>query len=132
VKIRQRLRLEDYLITILEICERSGSLAKTGEVARQLGVTNGTASTVIKELASAGCVDRTPYSGAALTSRGKRAAVRTRQRRRLLTQFLEETLASHGLSDHANEARLIEQVVTDELLSSVEAYLRWASSGIRE
>lgn len=128
MKIRQRLRLEDYLITILEICEQSDSLAKTGEVARQLGVSNGTASTVIKELASAGCVDRTPYGGAALTSRGKRAAVRTRQRRHLLTQFLDETLASHGLSDGGKEARLMEQVVTDELLSSVEAYLRGASS----
>ena len=120
---RQALRAEDYLITILEICERTDARAKTGLVANQLGVANGTASTVIKQLARVGYVDQEPYDGAVLTMSGKRKADAVRARRLSIEQFLDATLAPFERSASECEARLIEQVATDELLKAIESFL---------
>ena len=85
--------MEDYLMAIGKICRSAGiERATTGEIARVIGVSNGTVSDTLKELASRGLINHIPYSGPCLTEEGIRRGRRVEHRSRVLEQFLTKTL----------------------------------------
>ncbi len=92
-----------YLDTIYRLSERHGS-ASTTEIAAQLGVTPSGASIMLKRLAERGLVQLTPYRGAVLTEHGRRIALRTIRRHRLLEAFLYHVMgfAWHEVDEHAH------------------------------
>jgi DtxR family transcriptional regulator, Mn-dependent transcriptional regulator len=114
---------EDYVRAVLEISSRADSArASTGELARWLGVTRGTASRMIRVLARAGLVVFTSYDGAQLTPLGHRLAIKLLRHHRLLELFLAKTLALDWDQVHDEAARL-QHVVSDELIERIDAYL---------
>lgn len=93
-----------------------------GHVASALGVTPGTATTMIKAMAESGLVDYEPYHGVRVTSSGHRLAALVLRRHRLVELFLVEVM---GLSwaDVHEEAELLEHVVSDRLIERMDVML---------
>jgi DtxR family Mn-dependent transcriptional regulator len=67
-------------------------LVSMGQVAAALGVTPGTATTMVKALAEAGLAEYEPYSGVRLTPGGEKLAGRVLRRHRLVELFLVQVM----------------------------------------
>src|SRR5258705_5808065 len=79
--------VENYLKTIYLGSTSSASsprLLAMGQLASALGVTPGTATTMVKTLAESGLVKYEPYTGVALTRAGEKLAALVLRRHRLL------------------------------------------------
>src|SRR6201747_769044 len=63
-------------------------LVPMGQVATALGVTPGTATTMVKALAESGLAEYEPYSGVRLTAAGEKLAGLVLRRHRLVELFL--------------------------------------------
>jgi DtxR family Mn-dependent transcriptional regulator len=66
--------------------------AHTGAVADRLGLSPGTVTATIKRLADRGLVDHKPYRGVELTTEGRRAAIASMRRHRIVERFLADML----------------------------------------
>src|SRR3954470_4806161 len=71
-------------------------LVSMGQVATALGVTPGTATTMVKALAESGLADYEPYSGVRLTAAGERLAGLVLRRHRPLDIFLGQGVGVRG------------------------------------
>src|ERR1051325_7930280 len=84
--------VENYLKTIyLGSTGAHGSeprLLPMGQLAAAVGVTPGTATTMVKTLAESGLVNYEPYAGVSLTRAGRRLAALVLRRHRLVELFL--------------------------------------------
>jgi DtxR family Mn-dependent transcriptional regulator len=67
-------------------------VAHTGDLAESLGVSPGTATTTVKRLHDRDLAVYTPYRGVELTDRGRRAAVGSIRRHRIVERFLADML----------------------------------------
>jgi len=92
-----------YLDVIYRLTQRADA-ANTTDIAEQLGVTPSGASVMLKRLAERKLVQLTPYKGATLTPQGRRLALRTIRRHRLLEMFLHKVMGFewHEVDDHAH------------------------------
>ncbi len=102
-----------YLDVIYRLTAQEGAVANTTDIAEKLGVTPSGASVMLKRLADRGWVQLTRYKGATLTAMGKRVALRTIRRHRLLELFLHVVMKfewhevdthAHALETSINEA----------------------------
>jgi DtxR family Mn-dependent transcriptional regulator len=66
--------------------------AHTGDLADTLGVSPGTVTATVKRLAERGLVDHRPYHGVTFTPSGRRAAVASIRRHRIVERFLADML----------------------------------------
>ncbi len=66
--------------------------AHTGVLAERLGLSPGTITATVKRLADRGLVDHKPYRGVELTSAGRRAAIGSIRRHRIVERFLADML----------------------------------------
>ena len=66
--------------------------AHTGDLADTLGVSPGTVTATVKRLAERGLVDHRPYHGVRFTDEGRRAAVASIRRHRIVERFLADML----------------------------------------
>jgi DtxR family Mn-dependent transcriptional regulator len=66
--------------------------AHTGAVADRLGLSPGTVTATIKRLADRGFLDHKPYRGVELTTDGRRAAITSMRRHRIIERFLADML----------------------------------------
>jgi DtxR family transcriptional regulator, Mn-dependent transcriptional regulator len=66
--------------------------AHTGVLAERLGLSPGTVTATIKRLADRGLVDHKPYKGVELTADGRRAALSSMRRHRIIERFLADML----------------------------------------
>jgi DtxR family Mn-dependent transcriptional regulator len=66
--------------------------AHTGAVADRLGLSPGTVTATIKRLADRGLLDHKPYRGVELTTEGRRAAITSMRRHRIIERFLADML----------------------------------------
>jgi DtxR family Mn-dependent transcriptional regulator len=108
--------VNDATLHYLDVIYRltlNGDAANTTEIAEKLGVTPSGASVMLKRLADRKLVQLTPYKGATLTPLGKRIALRTIRRHRLLEMFLNQVMGfewhevdlhAHALETSINEA----------------------------
>jgi DtxR family transcriptional regulator, Mn-dependent transcriptional regulator len=71
---------------------RDGREAHTGALAEALGVSPGTATATVKRLAERKLLDHRPYRGVELTVTGRRAAIATIRRHRIVERFLSDML----------------------------------------
>src|SRR4051812_20563811 len=79
-------------------------LVPMGQVASALGVTPGTATTMVKALAESGLAEYEPYSGVRLSASGERLAGLVLRRHRLVELFLLQGMGmSRGGGPHAPE-----------------------------
>ncbi|MEM7791971.1 MAG: metal-dependent transcriptional regulator [Verrucomicrobiota bacterium] len=115
--------VEDYIKQIYLVAAKSeDDEVAMGQVAEALGVVPGTATTMIKTLADAGLVLYAPRVGVKLTDQGRSLALHVLRRHRLIEQFLVETLGFDWSEVH-DEAERLEHVVSDLLLSRIDAHL---------
>jgi DtxR family transcriptional regulator, Mn-dependent transcriptional regulator len=117
--------VENYLKAIYQgqaSLERGARLVPMGQVASALGVTPGTATTMIKTLAESGLVEYEPYSGVRLTTAGEKLAALVVRRHRLVELFLVQVMGMSWAEVH-EDAELLEHVVSDRLIDRIDEML---------
>ena len=93
-----------------------------GQLASALGVTPGTATTMVKTLAESGLVEYEPYAGVALTSAGEKLAALVLRRHRLIELFLVRFMG-YAWDEVHEEAEQLEHVVSDRLIERIDEML---------
>ncbi|HEU4995012.1 MAG TPA: metal-dependent transcriptional regulator [Gemmatimonadaceae bacterium] len=106
--------VEDYLKAIYEL-ERSGEPAETNAIARLLGIAPASVSGMIRRLARLGLIRHERYHGARLTAAGRRAALKTLRRHRVIEAYLTSALGYSWDRVH-DEAERLEHAASDELI----------------
>ena len=117
--------VENYLKAIyLGQSALAGSerLVPMGHVASALGVTPGTATTMVKALSDSGLVEYEPYSGVRLTAAGERLAGLVIRRHRLVEAFLVQVMGMSWAEVH-EEAEQLEHAVSERLIDRIDAML---------
>lgn len=97
-------------------------LLPMGQLASALGVTPGTATTMVKTLAESGLVEYEPYAGVALTSAGEKLAALVLRRHRLIELFLVRFMG-YAWDEVHEEAEQLEHVVSDRLIERIDQML---------
>jgi len=97
-------------------------LVPMGQVAASLGVTPGTATTMVKTLAESGLAEYEPYSGVRLTPAGERLAGLVLRRHRLVELFLVQVLGMSWDEVH-DDAEQLEHVVSERLIERIDEML---------
>lgn len=113
--------VEDYLKTIYELESRRGSAA-TSDVAGVLDVAPASVTGMVRRLAAQGYLDHVPYHGVQLTEVGRRAALRTIRRHRILESYLSDVLGYPWDRVH-DEAERLEHAASDELIERMAVAL---------
>mgnify|MGYP003387648701 CR=1 FL=1 len=106
--------VEDYLKAIYELETRQGSAA-TSDVAEALDVAPASVTGMVRRLAAQGYLDHVPYHGVQLTDVGRRAALRTIRRHRILESYLTGVLKYPWDRVH-DEAERLEHAASDDLI----------------
>lgn len=94
----------------------------TGRLAASIGVTPGTATTMVKTLAEAGLVHYEPRGGVRLTRAGERLALGVIRRHRLIELFLVRVLELDWSEVH-DEAERLEHSLSDKVLDRIDRLL---------
>src|SRR4029453_4659399 len=94
-------------------------LVPMGQVASALGVTPGTATTMVKALAESGLAEYEPYSGVRLTAAGEKLAGLVLRLHRLVELFLVNVMGMSWAEVH-EEAEQLEHVVSERLIERIE------------
>src|SRR6188472_4466560 len=97
-------------------------LVPMGQVASALGVTPGTATTMVKALAESGLAEYEPYSGVRLTAAGEKLAGLVLRRHRLVELFLVKVMGMSWAEVH-DEAEQLEHVVSERLIERIDEML---------
>src|SRR3954467_7508337 len=97
-------------------------LVPMGQVAVALGVTPGTATTMVKALAESELAEYEPYSGVRLTASGEKLARLVLRRHRLVELFLVQVIGMSWAEVH-DEAELLEHVVSERLIERMDQML---------
>jgi DtxR family Mn-dependent transcriptional regulator len=105
---------EDYLKAIYDL-ERSGNPAGTNEIAAQLAIAPASVSGMVRRLAEQGLIEHERYHGVRLTEAGRRAALRTLRRHRIIEAYLAQALGYAWDRVH-DEAERLEHAASDELI----------------
>ncbi|MGQ0643191.1 MAG: metal-dependent transcriptional regulator [Gemmatimonadaceae bacterium] len=105
---------EDYLKAIYDI-ERGGEAAATNDIAARLGIAAASVSGMIRRLADQGLISHERYKGTRLTAAGRKAALRTIRRHRVIEAYLAKALGYPWDRVH-EEAERLEHAASDELV----------------
>jgi len=117
--------VENYLKAIYQgqaVLARDERLVSMGHVAAALGVTPGTATTMVKALAESGLAEYAPYSGVRLTPSGEKLAGLVLRRHRLVELFLVNVMGMSWAEVH-EEAEQLEHVVSERLIELIDQML---------
>ena len=106
--------VEDYLKAIYAIGGGSGAAA-TNEIAQRLDLAPASVSGMVRRLADQGLLAYERYRGVKLTESGRRAALRTLRRHRVIEAYLAEALGYPWDRVH-DEAERLEHAASDELV----------------
>lgn len=108
--------LQDYLKTIYKLAGDSTQAVSTSALAERLGVAAPSVSGMMKKLAAEGLIEHVPYQGVHLTDEGRRVAVETIRKHRIVEQFLVQVL---GLTwDEVDaEAEVLEHCVSSRVVN---------------
>jgi DtxR family Mn-dependent transcriptional regulator len=113
--------VEDYLKAVYEI-ERGEGAAATNDLAQRLGVAPASVSGMVRRLAEQGLLAYERYRGVRLTAAGRRAALRTLRRHRVIEAYLTTALGYPWDRVH-EEAERLEHAASDELIDRMAAAL---------
>ena len=111
--------VEDYLKAIYAIETGTGSAA-TNDIAQRLDLTPASVSGMVRRLADQGLLAYERYHGVKLTESGRRAALRTLRRHRVIEAYLAQALGYPWDRVH-EEAERLEHAASDELIDRMAA-----------
>ena len=115
--------VENYLKQILvESMNSGGAEVSMGRVAECLGVTAGTATTMVKSMEAKELVEYRPRKGVRLTAAGRKVGMSMLRRHRLLETFLVETLNLDWGEIH-EEAEELEHAISEKVLEKLDQFL---------
>jgi DtxR family Mn-dependent transcriptional regulator len=114
--------VENYLKALYLLDPYAEKQVATGELAKSLHVTPGSATSMIKTLAEAGHVEHRPHYGVRLTEQGRNLAVHVVRRHRIVELFLVQILGMDWSQVH-DEAEQLEHVVSNEVIERMDALL---------
>jgi DtxR family transcriptional regulator, Mn-dependent transcriptional regulator len=106
--------VEDYLKAIYEIGRGTVSVA-TNDIAQRLAIAPASVSGMVRRLADQGLLSYERYRGVTLTEQGRRAALRTIRRHRIIESYLSSALDYPWDRVH-DEAERLEHAASDELV----------------
>jgi DtxR family Mn-dependent transcriptional regulator len=107
--------VEDYLKAIFEIEIAEQSAAGTNEIAQALRIAPASVTGMLRRLAEQGLISYERYRGVRLSDAGRRAALRTIRRHRVIEAYLTEALGYPWDRVH-EEAERLEHAASDELI----------------
>jgi len=113
--------VEDYLKAIYDL-ELVGTPASTNDIADRLAISPASVSGMVRRLADQGLITHEPYRGVRLTDDGRRAALRTLRRHRILECYLTEVLGYPWDRVH-DEAERLEHAASEELVERMATAL---------
>ncbi len=113
--------VEDYLKAIYRLTPE-GRTAGTSEIANLLELAPASVSGMVKRLREHGLLEHVPYKGVQLTEEGRRAALRTIRRHRLIEAYLVAFLGYTWDTVH-DEAERLEHAVSDQLVERMASVL---------
>ncbi len=113
--------IEDYIKTIYYL-EAEDQRPTTKRIAGRLGVKMASVTGMVKHLAAEGYLRHKPYYGVLLTDKGRRVALATLRRHRIIELFLVETLGL-GWDEVDADADALEHAVSDKLVERIYEYL---------
>ncbi len=115
--------VENYLKHLfLEQNDDGEELVAMGRLASAVGVTPGTATTMVKTLAESGLLDYEPRGGVRLTPAGRKLALHVVRRHRIIETFLVKVLGLDWSEVH-DEAEDLEHVISDRVLEKIDQIL---------
>lgn len=115
--------VENYIKAVYSLCrESSTGEAAMSRVAMLVGVTTGTATTMVKKLAAAKLAKYERFGGVKLTAKGERAALDILRRHRLIETFLVDTLKLDWSVVHP-EAERLEHAISPLVLEALDRHL---------
>jgi len=114
--------IQHYLREIYRLKEGDGGRVSVSAIARAQGVSDASASVMLKKLAALELVDHEPYKGVLLTDAGERVAVEVIRHHRLLELYLAETLGLEVEAVH-DEADRLEHALSEELEARIDRVL---------
>ncbi|HEY7877092.1 MAG TPA: metal-dependent transcriptional regulator [Gemmatimonadaceae bacterium] len=106
--------VEDYLKAIYEL-ERAGEPAATTDLAVELRLAPASVTGMVRRLAEQGLLMHERYRGVRLTAKGRRSALRTLRRHRVIEAYLVQALG-YGWDEVHPEAERLEHAATDDLV----------------
>jgi DtxR family Mn-dependent transcriptional regulator len=119
--------VEDYLKAIFEIeladtpgDPRHPSVAGTNEIAQALGIAPASVTGMLRRLADQGLISYERYRGVRLSEAGRRAALRTIRRHRVIEAYLTKALGYPWDRVH-EEAERLEHAASDDLIDRMAA-----------
>jgi DtxR family transcriptional regulator, Mn-dependent transcriptional regulator len=115
--------IENYVKQIYLIQQELGQpQAPMGRLSAALGITPGTATTMVKALADSGLAVYEPRVGVSLSMGGEKLALHVLRRHRLVELFLVNVLGLDWAEVH-EEAENLEHAISDKVIESIDAYL---------
>lgn len=111
--------VEDYLKAIYALGRGTDAVA-TSDIAQRLEVAPASVSGMVRRLAEQGLLSYERYHGVKLTASGRRAALRTLRRHRVIEAYLSNALQYPWDRVHA-EAERLEHAASDELVDRMAA-----------
>ena len=111
--------VEDYLKAIYEL-ESSGEAADTNAIARLLDIAPASVSGMVRRLVEQGLITHERYRGVRLTNLGRRAALKTLRRHRVIEAYLTSALGYSWDRVH-DEAERLEHAASEELVDRMAA-----------
>jgi len=123
VYIMPSATVENYLKSILKLsmkCDRGE--VPMGMIATSLGVTPGTATSMMKNLQKEKWLSYKSRKGVTLTPSGKKIGMRMIRRHRLLETFLVETLGLDWSEIH-DEAEELEHAISEKVVERLDIFL---------
>lgn len=111
--------VEDYLKAIYEL-ERRGAPAETNAIAEILHIAPASVSGMVRRLADQRLITHERYRGARLTTSGRKAALKTLRRHRVIEAYLTSALGFSWDRVH-DEAERLEHAASDELIDRMAA-----------
>lgn len=113
---------EDYLKELYSAEEWGENPLGVTDLARRMGVVASTASENVRKLQAAGLVEHSPYQKVRLTEKGRRIAIDTVRRHRVVETYLHEKLGFEW-DEVDREAETLEHVISDALLDRMDEVL---------
>jgi Mn-dependent DtxR family transcriptional regulator len=115
--------IEEYIETICILEKRDGR-AQTGMIASHMGVKPPSITEMLQKLEREGLIHYESYTGATLTSSGKKMARELMQKHRVIADLLE--ILGIDREKAENDACQIEHHVSPEILKRLEQFVEFA------
>ena len=111
---------EDYVELVADLIQEKGE-ARVVDIASRLGVTSVTVSKTIGRLEEMGLLESKPYRSVFLTEKGRDLASSTKERHRIVLEFLLGIGVSHETAEADSEG--MEHHISEETLARMRAFL---------